>query len=934
MRKRSFISAILYALIISMLIGTLGIFAGAVSGNGITVEGAQIRTEGVQGLRFVAKVERAKFNLTTGENANFGILLIPASMIGENENITVDTHTVKNVKAKNLMSQTEEYYEFTAVLLNIPAEFYGMELVARAYVKQGDDYTYSEQLTRSVKFVAEAILKDSDASETDVAVANAVLKAYAEVGGDMLVNADEIWNGPSVLTAYPEYPDCIARDYMYSVSVSQKTNTEELVVYNQTQDYFYTGRFAGDNNRRFCEFAFSGAEVTVNVKVNTDFSTYAVIPTSKGFESTYSDGVISIKMDKPEQLAVILDDDVDTALAIFADAPETEIPAKDSDNTVYVEGNSVVTINDSCATLTNGVLTIPSTAPNDVKVYIAPGAVLKARIVSEAYRVKIFGRGAILDPFSNIYEYDPSTAATNSLVKITGYTSTIKDVKLLDARCFNLNLNQGYATADNVKILSTMMTSDGITATAEGTGETTGYIRNCFVYCGDNALVTQVGSGKTGYTFDGWYLGSDKWSFMGFSITEPITLVAKWIANENTLIFDGNGNTTFTDIYVFRADEGLINMKQTSTNTKSVVINNLDALDCVRTPWLLYATNQGDAAKTVTLNKVLMRYTTGEASATAAIGTTTGAKTMFYGGSKAGSGFTLNITDMYVGGNLITNDIQLKTTDFAGLTKTYATTDNAPAVMSGSKFTANYNYGRNVFIGNREVFLESAPILTDGVWYLPYNEIVSYLGVTPSNPVKTAIGGIEMISVDALVSSGAITSFSYDNTAEAIKLTAAVDSSTNLLTDDYTGMSNYNPLYYPSATPYVKATNNGGTWEYTASLASSTNAGIVRMLTDLYHQYGAGSYTISFEYKASASGKIKVGLAVDHTENKYSSGDISVSTSWQTKTWTVTLTDDPATIEQMALTFKPVQSDGFFGIGGSDLDGETISIRNITMVKN
>ncbi len=48
---------------------------------------------------------------------------------------------------------------------------------------------------------------------------------------------------------------------------------------------------------------------------------------------------------------------------------------------------------------------------------------------------------------------------------------------------------------------------------------------------------------KDGYTFDGWYIGSEKWSFIGYSVTEPITLTAKWIANENTLIFDGNGAT-------------------------------------------------------------------------------------------------------------------------------------------------------------------------------------------------------------------------------------------------------------------------------------------------------------------------------------------------------------------------------------------------------
>lgn len=46
---------------------------------------------------------------------------------------------------------------------------------------------------------------------------------------------------------------------------------------------------------------------------------------------------------------------------------------------------------------------------------------------------------------------------------------------------------------------------------------------------------------KSGYTFDGWYLDDEKWSFAGYVVTEDITLEAKWSANENTLTFDANG---------------------------------------------------------------------------------------------------------------------------------------------------------------------------------------------------------------------------------------------------------------------------------------------------------------------------------------------------------------------------------------------------------
>lgn len=49
---------------------------------------------------------------------------------------------------------------------------------------------------------------------------------------------------------------------------------------------------------------------------------------------------------------------------------------------------------------------------------------------------------------------------------------------------------------------------------------------------------------RLGYTFNGWYVDGEKWSFVGYSVTEDITLTAEWTANLNTLIFNGNGATS------------------------------------------------------------------------------------------------------------------------------------------------------------------------------------------------------------------------------------------------------------------------------------------------------------------------------------------------------------------------------------------------------
>lgn len=893
------------ALSVAMLLCALSsmgaVFAAGIA-DVVTMEGAAIRTTGVQGLKFVGKLHK-NTAITIAENAEYGILLIPQSMVGKNAEITVDTPEVRVVPANNRMSETAEYVQFNAVLTDIPAEFYGTDVLARAYLNNGGTYYYSDQISRSVKAVADLILEDGDADETDRSVANEVVRLYGLVGTDILVNANDIWYANSQLIAYPEYPEQIARDYTYSVSVSQSSKSADLVVYNQTEAFFYQDRFdGGDVNRRFCEFAFSGAPVTVHIKVNRDFDTYAVVPTSKGFPSTYADGVISVTLTEPEQFVIILDDDVNTALCVFADAPETDVPQKGDADTVYVEGWNDVTIGSGTdATLENGILTMSKAY---TQLYIAPGAVLTARVVTPqdnsnanvSYAIKIFGRGAILDPASLIYHeeehgFDNATSESQHMVQIGGYSSVIKDIKILDSRRFNLNINRGSCTVQNVKILSTMMTSDGITTTADG-----GTVKDCFIYCGDNALVTNVGSGYTGYSFENITIG-----------TTCSAIYPQYHAI-----------STFTDIYVFRADEGLIAMKHGNgdSHTKNITVNNLDALDCVRTPWLFYAESQGSAEKVLTLNKVLMRYTTGSSN----VGTAPASGKTVFKYSSAGSNFTFNITDMYVAGTLITTTNQIGSPSKG--TFTFATQESAPTVLSGSQFTANYSYLSKVMLGYRELFLDVKPVKQGDTWYLPYAEIASYLAIAPQNPATTLIGGVEMISLSGLLASGAVTAAGYED--GAIRLTPAINSTVNLFKDNYLLSSNYNPLYYKDKTAYLDAECVNGVWEYTAKSLSSgswgtKHGGIVRMILDVYKTYGAGTYTVSFECKSSAS-SVTVGVGVDHTEAEYTKSVSGVSSSWQNKTVTFTLDEDPASVEQMALWF-------------SVSSGNTISLKNISLTK-
>ena len=73
------------------------------------------------------------------------------------------------------------------------------------------------------------------------------------------------------LVVYPDYPEQVERDYAYAVRVVQGDVKKLLVVYNHCEKSILNPRTrGGDVNRRFCEFAFSGKPVRVDIRVTED----------------------------------------------------------------------------------------------------------------------------------------------------------------------------------------------------------------------------------------------------------------------------------------------------------------------------------------------------------------------------------------------------------------------------------------------------------------------------------------------------------------------------------------------------------------------------------------------------------------------------------------------------------------------------------------
>ena len=123
----------------------------------ITVKGAQVRTSGNAGLRFVA-------NEAYEGETSYGIILAYGEAEA-NENFVVGG-TVNGKAVGNASVATAEEGEFKVTLWNIPELDYETKISARAYVVAGGEYVYSSTVTvRSLADVVKAAYAEGNRSE-------------------------------------------------------------------------------------------------------------------------------------------------------------------------------------------------------------------------------------------------------------------------------------------------------------------------------------------------------------------------------------------------------------------------------------------------------------------------------------------------------------------------------------------------------------------------------------------------------------------------------------------------------------------------------------------------------------------------------------------------------------------------------------------------
>ena len=404
------------------------------------------------------------------------------------------------------------------------------------------------------------------------------------------------------ITVYPEYPEQIERDYAYLVRVVQGDEKKRLVVYNHCEKSPLTRRTrGGDVNRRFCEFAFDGGEVRVDIAVTEDVESYAVFPSRLGLKSAFNKGVISVWVDKPAMFGIRLNDYDKTILSIFAEAPEdpAKIPQKGAPGVLYVDGWLDATSED-------GVIVVE---PPLKEVYIAPGAVLNSRLILKTEGAYLHGRGMLLDPLSDVFRFDQRKNTRRGFVNANAKNALVEDVKLVDSRTFNFCSWQRGVTYRNVKALSSMMCSDGITC-----GGPDFTVDGAWLYVGDNALVIS-------------------------GLKEKALLRDIAIGTSCNAIFPQGSNTgvVLENIDIFRADEGMIknsyngvlrrNTKWNEMNsgaakkepgpqdlkhqTQEFFFKNLSAMDSVLFSRFFVGGNMGTLPKTFGFENVATPYPTG-----------------------------------------------------------------------------------------------------------------------------------------------------------------------------------------------------------------------------------------------------------------------------------------------------------------------------------
>lgn len=174
MKKRLLSILLVLCMSVSLLAGVSFAAENDYEVNLTTVNGAQIRTIGKQGLRFISTIDKTSADFSNV--VEFGTILIPSADITDISELqigaTLNGHTVAKVQAKKLYEETDSVITFTAVITNIAEKNYAREYTARAYAIMDDGSVVYAQAgaSRSIYIVAKRGLDNSSESISNLVI--------------------------------------------------------------------------------------------------------------------------------------------------------------------------------------------------------------------------------------------------------------------------------------------------------------------------------------------------------------------------------------------------------------------------------------------------------------------------------------------------------------------------------------------------------------------------------------------------------------------------------------------------------------------------------------------------------------------------------------------------------------------------------------------
>lgn len=129
----------------------------------------------------------------------------------------------------------------------------------------------------------------------------------------------------AAVDVYPG-PDLSLQSGRYAVQVTQDGRTAGSFVYESTNPFLWVHQPMGASNH-WTTFSFDGTvEVTVTVPVSVRPRTVRILPVAFGLAAEISGQRIRFVLDRPRQLAVIVNDDRANPLFVFAKERERDLP--------------------------------------------------------------------------------------------------------------------------------------------------------------------------------------------------------------------------------------------------------------------------------------------------------------------------------------------------------------------------------------------------------------------------------------------------------------------------------------------------------------------------------------------------------------------------------------------------------------------------------